>query len=161
MFSMTTFIARRLVLAAGLAGTALVAAGLVAASAASAAPAAASRPATVSHPASKSATVVKERARHHFGKILVTTSGMALYYLPHGSCTGACLTIWPRLAMAAGKTKPKGAACLGTVKFGKHGLQVTYRKHRLYTFIDDMGTSVTGNNVEGFKVAKVTAGRCP
>jgi hypothetical protein len=124
--------------------------GATAASAASAHPAAA-RVAT-----SRSAVVVKERKRPHFGKILVTVRGAALYYLPSGSCTGQCLSIWPRLVMPAGKTMPKGASCLGTARFGSHHrLQVTYRKHRLYTFADDMGTSVTGNGVAGFKVAKV------
>jgi len=103
-----------------------------------------------------SAVVVKEQRRPHFGKILVTVHGAALYYLPNGSCTGQCLSIWPRLVMPAGKTVPKGASCLGTAQFGSHHrLQVTYRKHRLYTFADDSGTSVTGNGVAGFKVAKV------
>lgn len=108
---------------------------------------------------SRAAVVVKVRTRHHFGKILVTTKGRALYVLPHGSCTGGCLSVWPRLVMPKGKTIPRGAACLGTAKFGSHGrLQVTYRKMRLYTFIDDSGTSVNGNNVSGFKVARVV--RC-
>jgi predicted lipoprotein with Yx(FWY)xxD motif len=107
----------------------------------------------------KSAVVVKQRIRHGFGKILVTTKGRALYVLPHGSCTGSCLTIWPRLVMPKGKTIPKGAMCLGTAKFGTHHrLQVTYRKKRLYTFSSDSGTSVTGNGVAGFKVDKVV--RC-
>jgi len=107
---------------------------------------------------SKSAVVVKERNRPHFGKILVTTKGRALYYLPTGSCTGSCLGIWPRLVMPKGKTVPKGAHCLGTAKFGSnHRLQVTYHGRRLYTFIDDSGTGVTGNGVSGFKVAKVRA----
>jgi hypothetical protein len=108
------------------------------------------------HPATKSAVVVKERVRPHFGKILVTVRGAALYYLPRGSCNSMCLGIWPRLVMPAGKTVPKGANCLGTAAFGRHHrLQVTYRKHRLYTFTGDVGTSVNGNNVGGFKVAKV------
>ncbi len=107
------------------------------------------------HPATKSAVVVKERVRPHFHKILVTVHGAALYYLPSGSCTGQCLAVWPRLAMPAGKTVPKGATCLGTATFGHHRLQVTYRKHRLYTFTGDTGTSVNGNGVAGFKVAKV------
>jgi predicted lipoprotein with Yx(FWY)xxD motif len=138
----------------GLIATALIGTGLIGADLA--APPAAS--AAVTHPAAKSAVVVKERVRGHFGKILVTTHGMALYYLPHGTCTGECLSIWPRLMMPAGKTVPKGASCLGTARVGKHGLQVTYRKHRLYTFADDTGSSVTGNGVAGFAVAKVV--RC-
>ena len=126
---------------------------------ATAATAASVHPAITAHPAAgRSAIVVKERTRPRFGKILVTVHGAALYYLPHGSCTAAsgCLAVWPRLVMPAGKTVPKGANCLGTAPFGSHHrLQVTYRKHRLYTFVDDSGTSVTGNNFQGFKVAKV------
>ena len=112
------------------------------------------------HPATtRSAVVVKERVRPHVGKILVTVRGAALYYKPRGSCNSMCLASWPRLVMPAGKTVPKGATCLGTAAFGRHHrLQVTYRKHRLYTFAGDVGTSVNGNNVDGFKVAKVV--RC-
>lgn len=109
--------------------------------------------------ASKSARVVKERHRAHFGKILVTLQGRALYVLPHGSCTGSCLGIWPPLLMPKGKTLPKGASCLRTAHFGAgHRLQVTYRRMRLYTFTGDSGTQVNGNGVAGFKVAKVV--RC-
>jgi predicted lipoprotein with Yx(FWY)xxD motif len=136
-----------------LAGAGIAVPAAMSASAAPVHPAAASATA-----ASRSATVVKEATRMTFGKILVTVHGRALYYKPHGSCTGVCLSIWPRLAMPAGKTKPKGASCLGTAKFGRHGLQVTYNKHRLYTFASDSGTSVNGNGVGGFKVAKVV--RC-
>lgn len=117
--------------------------------------AASAHPAAASATATKSATVVKEATRKPFGKILVTVHGLALYYLPHGSCNASCLSVWPRLTMPKGKTKPKGASCLGTAKFGNHRLQVTYDKHRLYTFVDDSGTSVNGNGVSGFKVAKV------
>jgi len=113
--------------------------------------------------AAHSAKVDLQRHRAHFGKILVTVNGgMALYYLPHGTCTAAsgCLAIWPRLVMPRGKTIPKGASCLGTARFGTHHrLQVTYHGKRLYTFTSDMGHQVTGNGVAGFKVAKVVA--CP
>jgi len=121
--------------------------------AAMSASAASARPAAAA--AGKSATVVKEATRGKFGKILVTTHGRALYYLPSGSCNSSCLAIWPRLAMPAGTTKPTGASCLGTAPFGKHRLQVTYHRHRLYTFVSDSGTSVNGNGVNGFKVARV------
>ena len=118
---------------AGLMGLGITGAGLAGTAAAAAVPA---------H-VSKSAVVVRERTHAPFGKILYTTHGRALYYLPSGSCTGSCLSIWPPLKMPKGKTMPKGASCLRTVKFG-HGLQVTYNRHRLYTFVDDSGSSVTG-----------------
>jgi predicted lipoprotein with Yx(FWY)xxD motif len=134
--------------AAGLMGLGITGAGLAGTAAAAAVPA---------HASSKSAVVVKERRHAPFGKILYTTHGRALYYLPSGSCTGECLSIWPPLKMPKGKTVPKGAGCLRTVRFGR-GRQVTYNHHRLYTFVDDSGSSVTGNGVAGFKVAKVV--RC-
>jgi predicted lipoprotein with Yx(FWY)xxD motif len=105
----------------------------------------------------RSATVVTQKTHAPFGKMLFTTHDFALYYLPSGSCTGGCLAIWPPLLMPAGKTVPKGASCLHTVKFGRR-LQVTYDKHRLYTFAQDSRGTVTGNGVAGFKVAKVV--RC-
>lgn len=112
------------------------------------------------HHASRTAIVVQQASRPHFGRILVTPrAGHALYYLPSGSCTGGCLTIWPRLVMPRGKTIPRGVACLGTARFGRHHrLQVTYHGKRLYTFTGDSGHSVNGNGLAGFKVAKVT--RC-
>jgi len=109
--------------------------------------------ATDHHP-SRSAVVVKERTHAPFGKILYTTRDQALYYQPSGSCTGTCLSVWPPLLMPKGKTKPEGARCLATAKFGGR-LQVTYNRHRLYTFVDDSGGSVNGNGVAGFVVAKV------
>jgi hypothetical protein len=61
--------------------------------------------------------------------------------------------------MPAGKTVAKGAPCLGTKAFGTHHrLQVTYHKHRLYTFSGDSGISVNGNGVGGFKVMRLVRG---
>jgi len=79
-----------------------------------------------------------------------------------GSCTGACLGVWPVLLMPRGKGRsmPVGAPCLGKAPFG-HRWQVTYRNQRLYQFAGDSGSSVNGNNVGGFKVAKLVARSCP
>jgi predicted lipoprotein with Yx(FWY)xxD motif len=111
------------------------------------------------HAVTRSAVVVAEARRRHFGKILVTPRvGRALYILPRGSCNASCIAIWPRLVMPKGKTIPKGAPCLGTARFGTHHrLQVTYHGKRLYKFVGDSGHSVNGNNDMGFKVAKVVA----
>lgn len=117
--------------------------------------AALSASAATTHRESRSAVVVEERTHAPFGKILYTTHRHALYYEKSGSCTGECLSIWPPLLMPKGKTMPKGASCLATAKYGRGRLQVTYRHHRLYTFADDSGSSVTGNGVAGFAVAKV------
>jgi predicted lipoprotein with Yx(FWY)xxD motif len=107
-----------------------------------------------------SATVVHVATRAPFGKILTNDAGRSLYYKPTGTCTGTCLSFWPPLLMPKGTTTPLGAKCLTTVAFGTSRLQVEYMKHRLYTFTSDSGTSVNGNGIEGFVVAKVTA-TCP
>jgi predicted lipoprotein with Yx(FWY)xxD motif len=109
--------------------------------------------------ASGRATVVKVVTRHPFGKMLATIKGRSLYYLPSGTCTGNCLSIWPPLLMPRGKTIPLGTRCLKTARFG-HRLQVTYRGKRLYRFVSDSGSSVNGNGVGGFKVAKLRTGAC-
>ena len=108
----------------------------------------------------KKATVVKIVTRRHFGKILATIHGRALYIKPMGGCTGQCLAIWPPLLMPKGKTIPLGTRCLGTKMRGSR-LQVTYRGERLYKFASDSGRSVNGNNVGGFKVAKFSTRACP
>jgi predicted lipoprotein with Yx(FWY)xxD motif len=105
----------------------------------------------------RTARMVKIRNRMGIGRMLVTArSGRALYILPGSSCTAGCLTVWPRLVLPRGKTMPTGASCLGTKPFGAHHrLQVTYHGHRLYTFAQDSGISVTGDGLEGFKAARV------
>jgi predicted lipoprotein with Yx(FWY)xxD motif len=109
----------------------------------------------------KKVQVVKVVTRKHFGKMLATTKGASLYYMPKGSCKGECLSIWPPLTLHKGsKATPTGTKCLGTAAFGKLR-QVTYRGHKLYTFSEDSGTSVNGNNEGGFVVAKVSTKACP
>ena len=110
------------------------------------------RPATA-----RTAPMVKIRNRMGIGRMLVTArTGRALYILPGSSCTAGCLTVWPRLVLPRGKTIPTGASCLGAKRFGAHHrLQVTYHGHRLYTFVQDSGISVTGDGLEGFGAARV------
>jgi predicted lipoprotein with Yx(FWY)xxD motif len=103
----------------------------------------------------KAAVVVKISAkRGGFKNVLTTASGVGKTLYTASSCTGSCLSSWPPLLMPKGKTIPKGPnglRGLGTAKFGSR-LQVTYRKHRLYTFTGDSGSSVNGNGVGGFTV---------
>jgi predicted lipoprotein with Yx(FWY)xxD motif len=106
--------------------------------------------------------VVKVVIRHPFGKMLATLKGRSLYYIPSNKCNKTCLAAWPPLLMPKkSKAIPTGVTCLSTLKFGTSRRQVTYRGHRLFTFISDHGTSVTGNHMEGFLVAKVRTGACP
>ena len=102
----------------------------------------------------KSAVVVKvAKSRGGFKNVLTTTKGVGATLYTAGSCTASCQSIWPPLFMPTGATVPKGIAGLGTVKVGKH-LQITYKKHRLYTFTGDSGSTVKGNGVAGFTVIK-------
>lgn len=126
-------------------GTAMVAGGLLGAPAASAQVASSPRTAAV---------VVHVATRGKFGKILTTVKGLSLYIKPAGGCTGSCLTVWPPLLMPKGTTTPEGVAGLGTIKYAGGRLQLTYKKHALYGFTGDSGTSVNGNGVGGFVVAK-------
>lgn len=148
--------------AGGLSWTAraVVAAVLVGGSATATAGLAATSQAQVRPPhVATSATVVLVAKRPPFGKILTRTNGLSLYIHPKGTCDASCRMIWPPLLMPVGTTTPKGAACLATAPLGKR-LQVTYHGQRLYSFTGDSGTSVNGNGVAGFKVAKVTTA-CP
>jgi predicted lipoprotein with Yx(FWY)xxD motif len=110
-------------------------------------------------PAGQGAVVVQMVSRSPVGEMLATTAGASLYIHPSGPCTGGCLSVWPALLMPAGKTKPKGADCLTTVKIAG-GLQVSYHNQALYTFTGDSGTSLNGNGVNGFKAAKINK-KCP
>jgi predicted lipoprotein with Yx(FWY)xxD motif len=106
----------------------------------------------------KSAVVVQVVNRAPYGQMLATVSGASLYTAP-GSCTGGCLSIWPRLLMPKGTKVPMGTSNLGTMKVKGHhmgGLQVTYKGKPLYTFSGDSGSSVNGNGVGGFMVATVS-----
>jgi predicted lipoprotein with Yx(FWY)xxD motif len=106
--------------------------------------------------------VVKVVTRRPFGKMLATTGGRSLYYIPSNRCNKACLAFWPPLLMPKNsRAIPTGVSCLSTLRFGKGGRQVAYRGHRLYTFVGDHGTSVRGNHVQRFLVARVSAGGCP
>lgn len=95
-----------------------------------------------------------------FGKVLTTSSGMALYTYAldkknHSACTGSCLSAWPALTVGA-KVRPIGTTGLG--KFRRSGtlFQVTYHGRPLYTYSGDTtADSVSGNGVGNFHVVVV------
>jgi predicted lipoprotein with Yx(FWY)xxD motif len=97
----------------------------------------------------KMATVAK------YGKILVTGTGLALYYNSANkpgkwACTGTCLTFWPALVLAKGQTKVMagtGVTGLSTVK-SPSGTQVTWKGKPLYTFKADKKGTVKGQDFE-------------
>ena len=105
--------------------------------------------------------MVKVVNRKPVGKMLATTGGLSLYYMPSGSCDSSCQGFWPPLTLPKGSTAvPTGATCLATAKLGSLR-QVTYRRHRLYTFYLDSGSSVGGDGMSGFVAARVKTGACP
>jgi predicted lipoprotein with Yx(FWY)xxD motif len=101
-----------------------------------------------------------------FGAVLVTPSGMTLYYLKGETssrimCTGSCAANWPPFVLPAGKTAVAGASgvngTFATVKRSDGGTQVTFDGHPLYTFISDKSAGqATGQGVENFFVAKAS-----
>jgi predicted lipoprotein with Yx(FWY)xxD motif len=101
--------------------------------------------------------VVEVVTRAPYGKMLATVKGLSLY-TSSSPCTGSCLSVWPPLLLAKGKTTPTGVKKgLGTVALTFKGisrLQVTFDGNALYRFEGDSGTSVNGNGVGGFMVAK-------
>jgi predicted lipoprotein with Yx(FWY)xxD motif len=101
--------------------------------------------------------VVEVVTRAPYGKMLATLKGASLYTNASG-CTGSCLSAWPPLLLGKGRTTPTGEKGLGTVALtfkGASRLQVTFDGSPLYSFVGDSGTSVNGNGVAGFVVAKV------
>ena len=95
------------------------------------------------------------------GKVLANAQGRTLYMFraDHGTtsvCYGSCATYWPPLLT---KSKPVAGAgvktaLLGTTKRKDGKLQVTYRGHPLYTYVQDTKageTSGEGLNVSGGK----------
>ena len=73
--------------------------------------------------------------------VLTNTKGLTLYTLTgekNGKfiCTGACLSTWLPLVVAAG-TKPKGPVTLGTIKRPEGKTQVTFKGMPVYTFSGD------------------------
>jgi predicted lipoprotein with Yx(FWY)xxD motif len=90
------------------------------------------------------------------GTVLVDTRGRALYKNDeeHGSnvlCTGACLSFWKPLIVAATPTASSSlSGKLAVVKRANGRRQVTYNAKPLYTFTLDKPGKVTG---DGFKDA--------
>ena len=77
------------------------------------------------------------------GKILVNSAGMTLYRFTTDhpnkpACTGACTGLWPPVTVPKGAklTGGSGVTGLGTVASGGM-LQVTFKKHPLYTYVLD------------------------
>ena len=90
-----------------------------------------------------SGTVVSWR-KTSIGNAITTSSGKTLYLFraDHGTtsaCYGQCAVYWPPL-LTTGKPVASGkvsASLLGTTKRKDGKLQVTYKGHPLYTYVED------------------------
>jgi predicted lipoprotein with Yx(FWY)xxD motif len=88
------------------------------------------------------------------GTILVTSSGMAVYWFaPDTStasmCNSSCASYWPPVigtpSLASGVTLPDK---LGTITRSNGQTQATYDGHPLYTYVSDTSAGqISGNNL--------------
>ena len=92
------------------------------------------------------------------GKILVDGRGRTLYLFAKDTrgksmCAGACAASWPPL-IASGKPLAAGgakASLVGTTKRADGRLQVTYKHHPLYLFVNDAKKGQTsGEELDAF-----------
>ena len=119
---------------------------------------------TLSNPAfaARERAVVKIESTS-IGKVLFSTSGMALYTYAkdaknHSNCNGSCLTIWPALIVAKGfRPTGTGVRGLGVIVRSNGQRQVTWNGHPLYRFASDPKGKMTGNGVGGFVAARLGA----
>jgi predicted lipoprotein with Yx(FWY)xxD motif len=107
-------------------------------------------------------SVVGAASSPSFGQVLTGPNGLTLYThtgdsATSSTCTGACATSWPPLATTGqpmGGTGVTGQ--LGTLTRPDGTTQVTYDGMPLYYWQGDTKPGdVTGNDLEGFLVAKV------
>lgn len=98
--------------------------------------------------------------------ILVTTTGMTLYYFTNDkggnvSCTGSCANNWPAYTLPAGVSKPTGPSSFpgpfGTVANPGGVQQITYDGWPLYTFAKDTAAGQANGQGVGGKWFVVTA----
>ncbi len=78
------------------------------------------------------------------GKVVANSKGHTLYMFradkgTTSACYGQCATFWPPLLTSGKPIAGPGikASLLGTTKRKDGKLQVTYKKHPLYTFLED------------------------
>jgi predicted lipoprotein with Yx(FWY)xxD motif len=101
------------------------------------------RPAA-SNAAPAAGPTIVSTAKTSLGRILVNSRGHTLYMFGEdkngkSACAGQCATFWPPV-IAAGKPHAAAgamASLLGTTKRTDGRMQVTYKRHPLYTFVKD------------------------
>ena len=113
-----------------------------------------SRPA---HAATSAAATV-DLGKSSLGRMLVTSRGRTLYLFEkdrngRSACTASCATFWPPLLTTAKPHAGAGvrASLLGTTRRPDGKLQVTYRRHPLYTFaLDTRAGQTKGEGLKEF-----------
>jgi predicted lipoprotein with Yx(FWY)xxD motif len=102
--------------------------------------------------------VVKVMNTPDLGKVIVDSKGMTLYDFHKdkgttSACYGECAVAWPPL-LTSGEPTAKGGAdqsLLGTTKRKDGTVQVTYKGHPVYGFVEDKKPGETnGNDFKGF-----------
>ncbi|HET7474041.1 MAG TPA: hypothetical protein VFJ71_13010 [Candidatus Limnocylindrales bacterium] len=108
--------------------------------------------------------VVGTATSARFGAVLTGPTGLTLYThagdtATESTCTGTCATAWPPLATTGQPTAASGVTGkLGTAQRADGTTQVTYDGLPLYYWEGDTKAGdVTGDGVEGFSVATVSA----
>lgn len=93
-------------------------------------------------------------AKTNLGKVLVTSNGHTLYMFMKdkngkSSCSGSCAKFWPPYLQHGKATAGSGvkASLLGTTRRSNGSMQVTYKRHPLYSFALDKKAGQT--NGEG------------
>lgn len=102
--------------------------------------------------------VLITKTNSSLGSYLAEPNGTPLYTYNSDSngvsnCSGSCLSTWP-VYQDAGSTAglPQNVS---TIKRADNGeVQYTYKGLPLYTFTSDSPGQVTGNNLNGFQVAR-------
>ena len=103
-------------------------------------------------------TPVKIEQTKALGKVIANAQGHTLYLFradkgTTSACYGKCATFWPPLLTTGTPTAMAGvkASLLGTTKRKDGKLQVTYKGHPLYTFLEDKQAGQTaGEGSNGF-----------
>jgi predicted lipoprotein with Yx(FWY)xxD motif len=119
-------------------------------------------------PSSAAGIIVGAASSPGFGMVLTGPNGLTLYThagdsATSSTCTGACATAWPPLASNGQPMAGSGVTGqLGTLTRADGTTQVTYAGLPLYFWEGDKKPGeVTGNGIEGFKVATVGAASPP
>jgi predicted lipoprotein with Yx(FWY)xxD motif len=110
---------------------------------------------STTNPAANAASVAIKTMSTSKGTVLVTASGLTLYWFANdtatqSNCNGSCASYWkPLLGSAAavsGASLPHG---FGTVKRSDGQLQITYDGHPLYTYTGDTTSGqLNGNGLD-------------